>query len=89
MFTQPLAYFITFRTYGSWLHGDDRGSVDRGHNEFGSPLQPPSESRRDFEQELLRHAPVELSGEARTVFLDPERFEVWFTRSRSTIGSLR
>ena len=25
----PLAYFITFRTYGTWLHGDQRGSVDR------------------------------------------------------------
>jgi hypothetical protein len=22
----PLAYFITFTTYGTWLHGDPRGS---------------------------------------------------------------
>ena len=33
----PLAYFITFRAYGTWLHGDERGSVDRLHNTFGSP----------------------------------------------------
>ena len=33
----PLAYLITFRTYGTWLHGDARGSVDREHNVFGTP----------------------------------------------------
>jgi len=33
----PLAYFITFRTHGTWLHGDQRGSVDRhGRNIFGA-----------------------------------------------------
>jgi hypothetical protein len=26
----PLAYFITLRTYGTWLHGDDRGTVALG-----------------------------------------------------------
>jgi REP element-mobilizing transposase RayT len=25
----PLAYLITFRTYGTWLHGDERGSIRR------------------------------------------------------------
>lgn len=25
----PLAYLITFRTYGTWLHGDERTSVSR------------------------------------------------------------
>jgi len=29
MYTQPLAYLITFTTYGSWLHGDHRNSVIR------------------------------------------------------------
>ena len=33
----PLAYFITFRTHGTWLHGDQRGSVDRnGRNLYGT-----------------------------------------------------
>jgi len=33
----PLAYFLTFRTHGSWLHGDQRTSVDRhGKNIYGS-----------------------------------------------------
>lgn len=25
----PLAIFFAFRAYGTWLHGDERGSVDR------------------------------------------------------------
>lgn len=34
----PLAYFITFRTHGTWLHGDARGSVERhGRNVYGTP----------------------------------------------------
>lgn len=34
----PLAYLITIRTYGTWLHGDERGSVDaHGKNIFGAP----------------------------------------------------
>ena len=30
----PLAYFLTLRTYGTWLHGDDRGTVDKNHNKY-------------------------------------------------------
>ena len=41
---QPLAYLITFRTYGTWLHGDDRLSVDRhnGKNRYGTPKIEPN-----------------------------------------------
>ncbi|MCI0701552.1 MAG: transposase [Planctomycetia bacterium] len=35
-----LAYFITFTTYGAWLHGDERGSVNRDNNIAGQPLVP-------------------------------------------------
>jgi hypothetical protein len=41
----PLAYFITFTCHGTWLHGDERGSVDRGHNAPGTPFLPPDEPR--------------------------------------------
>lgn len=27
MYNEPLAYFFTFNTYGSWLHGDERKSI--------------------------------------------------------------
>jgi REP element-mobilizing transposase RayT len=34
----PLAYLITIRTFGTWLHGDNRHSVDRhGKNIYGTP----------------------------------------------------
>ncbi len=31
MMTEPLAYFLTWPTYGTWLPGDERGWVKRGH----------------------------------------------------------
>jgi REP element-mobilizing transposase RayT len=42
----PRAYLLTFHTYGTWLHGDVRGSVDRWHNVFGTPTLPPNQRRR-------------------------------------------
>jgi len=40
----PLAFLITFRTFGTWLHGDERYSVDRhGKNIYGAPGIPPNE----------------------------------------------
>lgn len=46
MASSPLGYFITYRTYGTWLHGDEKGSVDRSHNGYGASLLPPDEDRR-------------------------------------------
>ncbi len=39
----PLAYLITFRSYGSWLHGDERGLIDRFHNRYESPYIEPNQ----------------------------------------------
>src|SRR5881296_1928266 len=33
----PLAHLITFRCYGTWLHGDKRDSIDRFHNRYKTP----------------------------------------------------
>ena len=33
----PSAYFITFTTYGNWVHADERGSVNPKHNIYGEP----------------------------------------------------
>ncbi|HTK37762.1 MAG TPA: hypothetical protein VL325_04655, partial [Pyrinomonadaceae bacterium] len=39
----PLAYLITIRTFGTWFHGDERGSVDRhGKNIYGTPRIAPN-----------------------------------------------
>lgn len=36
---EPLAYFITFRCYGTWLPGDARGWIDRPRQLLDSPLR--------------------------------------------------
>ncbi len=61
----PLAYLITFRTYGTWLHGDIRGSVDRFNNTYGTPRVEHKPSRKDFEKTLLNHHPVILNAAMR------------------------
>jgi hypothetical protein len=62
----PLAYLITFRSYGTWLHGDPGGSVDRFHNVYGKPRLPPSRQRMQYEQSLLEMRPVKLNSRQRT-----------------------
>ena|SRR5688572_1341826 len=61
----PLAYLITFRSYGTWLHGR-AGSVDRFHNIYGAPTLPANEPRRKYNLRLLKHRPVMLNALART-----------------------
>ncbi|MBY0262922.1 MAG: transposase [Phycisphaerales bacterium] len=50
--TEPLAFFVTFRTYATWLHGDERGSVDRQHNHYQTPFVPPNAQRVENERTL-------------------------------------
>ena len=56
----PLGYLITFRAYGTWLHGDAHGAVDRHHHMFGSPMLPPSPRRKQIEKGLLKQPPVKF-----------------------------
>lgn len=58
----PLGYLLTFRSYGTWLHGDKRGSVDRCQKRYGSPMLPPSERRNQIERRLLKQRPREIRG---------------------------
>ena len=57
----PLAYLITFRSYGTWLHGDPRGSVDRFHNQYGEPVFPPNAARLGQTEVRLKRVPVVLT----------------------------
>jgi REP element-mobilizing transposase RayT len=86
----PLAYLITFRSYGTWLHGDRRGSVDRFHNRFGTPRLPPNELRRKYNQNLLKRSPVRLRSRQRTAVEEAIRetckirkWDFWTTNVRS------
>ena len=63
----PLAYFISFRTYGTWLHGDERWSVSRKQNEFGTPRIAPDERLRCAERKLLKYPPVMLNAYQRPI----------------------
>jgi len=63
----PLAYLITFRSYGTWLHGDKRGSVDRHHNRYGAPVIPPNQNWLEHNKRSLMSKPVKLNERQRTV----------------------
>jgi REP element-mobilizing transposase RayT len=56
---------ISFRTYGTWLHGDKRGSIDRFHNQYGSPYIPPNETWRRHNQKQLKTTPLILGARER------------------------
>src|SRR6266851_1249483 len=62
----PLGYLITFRAYGTWLHGDERGSVDRLHRTYGTPMLPPNLQRTRYEGRLRKQPPLKLDSRMRT-----------------------
>ena len=61
----PLAYFISFRTYGTWLHGDKRGSIDRFHNKYMTPYIAPNETWRSYNEGNLKTEPLILNSHQR------------------------
>lgn len=65
----PLAYFITFTTYGAWLHGKDPGSVDREHNEVDTPFLPPDPIEENEERLSLSQPPYILDEARRRIVL--------------------
>ena len=54
----PIGFLITFRCYGTWLHGDERGSFDRYHRIYGTAGLPTSQFRREHDRELMKQPPV-------------------------------
>jgi len=63
----PVGYLITFRCYGTWLHGDEGGSVDRHHRAYGTPGWQPSALRRKHDRDLLKQPTVTLNSRQRAV----------------------
>jgi len=61
----PLAYHITFGTYGARLHGDEKGTVDRRTNVPGTPVVGEIDARRRIEMDRMRFPPVFLTAEQR------------------------
>lgn len=65
----PLAYFITFTTYGTWLHGRNPASVDREHNVPGTPYLLPNRAIEQSRCESLRQDPYFLDGPRQALVL--------------------
>jgi hypothetical protein len=61
----PLAIFFTFRAYGTWLHGDERGSVDRKNNLYKSPRIAGNNNWPKHNEQLLLHPPFLLNAASR------------------------
>src|SRR5438105_4580193 len=63
----PLAYLISLRTYGTWLHGDERGSMDRKHNVYGTSRIAPNSPLKKSDTKQLKHPPIILDAKQREV----------------------
>ena len=65
---KPLAYFITFTTYGAWLHGDNRGSTYR--NDGKTQRLTSSERFNNYEKDTLTNQPIVLNQSDREIVLE-------------------
>ncbi|MEA2206389.1 MAG: hypothetical protein QOE77_3165 [Blastocatellia bacterium] len=61
----PLAYLISFRTYGTWLHGDKRGSINRRQNQYGTRRIARNPGLQSAERKQLKHPPLRLNRKQR------------------------
>jgi hypothetical protein len=64
---EPIAYFLTFTTYGTWLHGDERGSVDDRHHVYGLAKATPNRDKYKRNFEKLKWPPFTLDAKARGI----------------------
>src|SRR5204863_8328271 len=80
------AFLITFRCYGTWLHGDERGSVDRRfYNRHGDPKIKPNTEMQSRKATQLKDEPFVLGTRERNV-VDIAVREVCATRGYGSFG---
>ncbi|HSQ25266.1 MAG TPA: transposase [Pyrinomonadaceae bacterium] len=64
----PLGYLITFRCYGTWLHGDKRGSYRRNSKVISRVVHiPPRPRLEGAEKVQLGRAPLRLNKSQRAI----------------------
>jgi len=68
--SQPHAYLLTWTTYGTWLPGDERGSVDTEHNIYAEPFAAPRARRHASNAAKLAQPAFQLDSAARKVVHD-------------------
>jgi hypothetical protein len=62
-----LAYFITFSTYGTWLHGNAKASVDDEHNVYGTPFLEASGDREQQARATMVQPPYVMTEAEREI----------------------
>ena len=67
--TIPLAYFLTFTCYGTWLHGTKPTSVDRFNNTPGTPFLTLGLQRSSLVKKHMLESPYILDALRRTIVL--------------------
>ncbi len=65
---EPLAYFLTWTTYGTWLPGDERGWVEKP-----GQYQAPDEKRKVKARRLMTETALTLDVEQRRIVEDTIR----------------
>ena len=65
----PLAYFITFSCYGTWLHGEKPTSVDRFTNVFGTEFLSFNSKRLYLVKKRMVETPYFLDEPRRQIVL--------------------
>jgi REP element-mobilizing transposase RayT len=60
-------WHITFGTYGTHLHGSERPTVDRQHNQLGAPFLPPDPHREAMSRARLRFPTIVLTPAQRSL----------------------
>ncbi|MCB1020585.1 MAG: hypothetical protein H6509_06285 [Bryobacterales bacterium] len=66
----PYGYFLTFTCYGTRLHGDSRGSVDRKHNLVGARYLEEDPLRSATERGLMTADVASLDEPERAIVLE-------------------
>lgn len=66
----PLAYFLTWTCYGTRLHGDEQGSVDRAHNIRNTPFLAPDSVRESACRNAMTGPQYVLSSDGRAIVND-------------------
>ena len=64
-----MTYLITFACYGCHLHGDESGSVDRGHNLPGGRVIEADPKRVSAERQLMDQPPYGMDTSRREAVL--------------------
>lgn len=63
----PIAYLITFRCYGTWLHGDERGSINRFNNKYKSPYLKADKNWNNYNKSKLKSEAFLLNAHCRKI----------------------